>query len=225
MKKAITILAILIVLVSAVFADPLPSNDASEQHRITLKTVVRSVLPQFRLVALENVQDAESVQTNETPNKFVNNGDYGVTTPIVYQVADISTHDIDVTFTAKLLNEAKTGGTYTLGFEAGDFTDVWKVSNGTVTKNNTVSASTHTLTAATDTKATTGVTLGEVANNSEEITIKFNGQECVAGDIAFYHVVYTSDNTVIDNDGTGYFANVTLTITFDGVQNPQQQNP
>ena len=225
MKKAITILAILIVLVSAVFADALPSNNDSEQHRITLKTVVSSVLPQFRLVALEDVQGAQPAQTNTVPAKFVDGADYGVTTPIVYQVADISTDNIDVTFTAKLLNAAKTGGSYTLSFEAGDFEDVWKVSDGTVTKDNTVSASTHTLTAATDTKATTGVSIGNVANNSEEITIKFNGQKCVAGDIAFYHVIYTADNTIIDNDGTGYFADITMTITYDGVQNPQQQNP
>ena len=224
MKKAITILAILIVLVSAVFADALPSNNASETHRITLKTVVSSELPKFRLVALEDVQDATSTQTNSGSAKFTSGADYGVTTPIVYQVADISKSNIDVTFTAKLLNKAKTGGSYTLSFEAGAFTGVWKVSNGTVTKNNTVSATTHTLTKASgEGAAATGIVIGDV--NNEAITVKFNGQECDLGDIAFYHVVYTSDNSIINNDDTGYTANVTMTITFDGVQNPQQQNP
>jgi hypothetical protein len=225
MKKAITILAILAIVVAAVFADTLPENNASETHQIRLKTVVGSVLPQFRLVAQENVENATTAQTNtgETPVKFTDRAEYGVSTPIVYQVSDISTGDIDVTFTAELLNKAKTGGTYTLAFNAGAFTDVWKVENGVVTKNNSVAATTKELAKAVEGAATTGIVIGDPSD--ETITIKFNGQECVEGNIANYHVVYEQDNKVIDNNGTGYFADVTLTITFDGVRNPQPQNP
>jgi hypothetical protein len=219
MKKAITILAILAIVAGAVFADNLPENDASEVHQIRLKSVVGSVLPQFSLVAQE-AENGETAQTNEGAVKFKDEASYGVNPAIVYEVKDISKDDIDVTFTAKLLNKAKTGGTYSLAFQAGSFTDVWKVADGVVTKDNTVPVKTKELTAASgNTAAKTGVVIGNPEN--DEITVKFNGQECVEGDLANYHVVYKSDNTVVDNNGVGYFADVKLTITFDGVQNPQ----
>ncbi len=216
MKKAITILAVLSVLVSAVFATTLPADDSSETHKITLKTTITNVLPKFRLTG---VAASNSATTNDASADFTDDAEYGTAAaPITLNVQDISEENIDVTFTASLLNAAKTGGKYTLSFTAGNFTNVWKVNpdTGVVTQDNTIAPSTTTVPAlakATTGAAKTGLTIGDPSNGS--IAVVFNGKECEAGNIATYRVVYDKDDNVIDNNGTGYTADVTMTITYD----------
>ncbi len=220
MKKAITILAVLIVLVSAVFATTLPDDGSSETHKITLKTTIANVLPKFRLTGVAAVgESSNTAETNSNSADFTKDAEYGtVAAPITLNVQDISVENIDVTFTASLLNAAKTGGKYTLSFTAGNFTNVWKVNpdTGVVTQDNTIAPSTTTVPAlakATTGAAKTGLTIGDPSNGS--IAVVFNGKECEAGNIATYRVVYDKDDNVIDNNGTGYTADVTMTITYD----------
>lgn len=227
MKKVFAILVVLALVAGFAFAD-LPAANTSETHKITLKTVVVNTLPQFRLTAAiasaSQYNNADSVVTNDTPNDFGSVTAAEATKQI--QVADISTTDISATFTASLENKAKTGGTYTLTFGATAFTNVWKsVEDPTthvvsVSQTETVPVHAISLANLTSDLATTGITIGTVDNTTDadhpSVVISFNGQECTEGDIVRLTVEYESDPTVIDNNGVGYFADVTMVVTYNG---------
>ena len=217
MKKLIAILAIAIVLVGAVFADDLPAKNSSESHTITLKTVVSSVLPQFKLTASSN-NNTESTNPDLSTSaaaKIANDASYTGTG--IVEVADISVEDIVATFTASLENLAKTGGTYRLSFEAGTFQNVWKVVGTEVKKDQTIAPSTTTAPSlAKPTSGAAGVGLVIADPSGSSIDITFNGQECTTGALAVYTVQYDKDDTVVDNDGEGYTVDIKMTITFQG---------
>ena len=217
MKKLIAILAIMVVIAGAVFADDLPTKNDSETHAITLRTIVSSVLPQFKLTASSNGNTASTNPDDSTTQaaQFVNSASYAGTGEVV--VADISLTDIIATFTASLENLAKTGGTYRLSFEAGTFQNVWKVVGTEVKKDQTIAPSTTSapsLAKPTSGAAGVGLTIADPSGSSIDIT--FNGQECTTGALAVYTVQYDQDTTVVDNDGVGYTADITMTITFQG---------
>jgi len=214
MKKAITILAVIAIVACAVFADNLPAQNASEEHNIRIKTTVSSVLPQF---SLEN-GTAKTNSTENEANRFANGAQYGDPNGDiqVVNVQDISAENITTTFTAKLINEAKTAGTYTLSFSAGNFENVWKMVDGQLVKNATIAPSTTvapSVTKATQGAAGNGITIANPVNTSIKVT--FNGKVCTAGDIATYSVQYDQDENVVDNDGAGYTADITMTVTFN----------
>ena len=214
MKKAITILAVLIVLVGAVFADTLPQQNHSESHAITLRTTVTSTLPIFRLTATSNNNTVTTnPDGNEDAAKFANGEAYVGTGELA--VVDISTTNIVATFTASLENTAKTAGTYRLSFEAGDFENVWRMTDGQLVKDHVVAPSTQTrptLAKAASEIAGTGIDIANPVGSYIDVT--FNGQECTTGKIAVYTVQYDRDPAIVDNNGAGYTADVTMTVTF-----------
>lgn len=232
MKKAITILAVLIVVVSAVFAT-LPNAADSETHTIQLKTVVQSVLPQFRLSATiatgfaTGTGAATQAQTNPdgtgssvsgTAVDFANNASYSQQ----IDVADISTTNIVANVTASLINAAKTGGKYTLSFDGGSFDNVWWYDStnevvhhgaaGDETALLSIRGAISDLTAGT---AGTGHT-PSVVEGQNKVEVVFNGQATETKALATFTVTYLQHPEAVDNNGVGYTADITMTVEFDG---------
>ena len=111
MKKAITILAVLIVLVSAVFA--------AETHTIKVKADVTEVVPVFGLTMTS--PDHDEYITNEAA-EYDAGTSYGHTqNSQAFDVEFNLNEDGSVTFQALLLNRAKQNETYTLEFGGGSF--------------------------------------------------------------------------------------------------------
>ena len=99
MKKAITILAVLIVLVGAVFAD--------ETHKIQIKSEVGVVLPIFQLsfvsggTGTATTNASKKTYENGVPSELTIDGDGAIT------VDDISQNELSVVFEARLLSNVK----------------------------------------------------------------------------------------------------------------------
>ena len=211
MKKAITILAVLIVLVGAVFAEI-----QTENHSIKLHTTVDPVVPVFHLNfkdvtataaagAALAADDAQS--TNGGNTAFANNGahTYTAESRAALEVGDISKGAITVNFDVTISNAAKIYRSYDLTFGATGFA---------VTKNNspvTTAAPTPTLAGFGD---HTGVSVSQKTQNVAA-TAAFNGTTCEADTVlATYKLVYAQDPAVDPtNAGATYTADVTLTIT------------
>ncbi|MBQ3696947.1 MAG: hypothetical protein II883_03425, partial [Spirochaetales bacterium] len=124
MKKAITILAVLIVLVGAVFA--------AETHSIKLKTVVDEVLPAFQLSNTALTAKNSAGETMAKQQQYTNankavvdveDGDYKAETEqrADVNVGDLSKYNVEVEFTVYVANKAKTLKDYRLAFTAGAF--------------------------------------------------------------------------------------------------------
>ena len=216
MKKILTVFAILVVLVSAVFADPEPATNAKETHTIKLKTNVGGVIPAFNLVFTEgtNVSEAQASETNggETPATFKTTTRDGNDV----EVLDISKYDITVVFTATLANEAKQVEDYKLSFSAGPF-NVKKDKNDAEVLPESVAVA-----VADSIDARKGVSAGEPADviadettgvKSQSVSLHFNGTTCVAGDLATFTVSYKKDPAVNPTaENSYYYANITMTV-------------
>ena len=215
MKKAITILAILIVLVSAVFA--------AETHSIKLQTVVDEVLPVFQMTNtdLEAYKDVDGVKTAvqnvpQTTNEAeadvnLNNGNHTYTADSrdAVNVGDLSKYDVEVEFTVYIANKAKTLNDYRLTFTAGAFA----VERGSNNAAGTLAAGAPVITGLGAQVGTNDETSVTTSNQSTYVLVDFNGNECVADTpIAVYTVQYEHDPS-INPKAAGYFADITLEIT------------
>ncbi len=113
MKKLITILAILMVLVGAIFA-------ASETHTIKITVTIEETIPAFQLKFTGTDRTANS---NTTPVQFANNGQRTDSTPATANI-DFESNDAaarTITVDAYLANTAKQNKIYTLTFTDGAF--------------------------------------------------------------------------------------------------------
>lgn len=200
MKKAITILAVLIVLVGAVFA---------ESHTIKIKADVDAIPPQFQLVF-----EAASRNTNPTPNNFgVDDYSIGNTTDDKIDAGFKLDVGGTATFKAVIANNAKIVQGYTLTFSDGQFKNVYRVNNQGAqvigTQNATIAVSAGT--------PTTGIQSIIKANDQDKfVTASFNGtkmtaitQQATNYVLATAQYTYAPDSTI--SPGT-YYADVTLTI-------------
>lgn len=207
MKKAITILAILAIVVGAVFADTV------ETHNIKLHTTVGSVVPVFHLV--ENSITAKASNGSDIADETVRstnsaNADFAQATRTLtpdnaVEVGDITKANIVVSFDVTVSNAAKIVKNYTLAFTATGF-DVNK--NG---QPYTTAVPTPAYTPNAQLTAASGVVMdGYVA--------KFNGTTCSESGtkLATYQLTYAKDTTVDPtsnaNDAT-YQSTVSMTIT------------
>ena len=214
MKKAITILAILIVLVGAVFA---------EDHTIRIKADVTSVIPVFGLKYNTSVTNSTSLITEgenagQYSNSYTAAGNYVVAAGAAIANTDALDAGIkldkggDVYFWAELLNPAKQKKGYTLVFTDGVFN---------VTKNSGTAA-TITPTITTDNLNTTtnnGFAVTAGANNAT-VRVVFDGKQVVNADsidLARAKYTYTGLPEIDMPAGTEnyWYADVTLTITAD----------
>ena len=191
MKKVLTILAVLIVLTSAVFA-------ASEVHTIRVKADVTEVVPAFQLWL-------GATKTNTAPVVFTNNETYN----LVDDATAIDTgFNLDeggfVTVFAKLANAAKTTKSYTLKFSDGVFNVKKNTSDDTLEPTIVTTA----LSAFTGISSITKVT---PAAEDSDISVAFNGTTVTdPADLA--KAVYTYAATPTIDPGV-YYANIVLTVS------------
>jgi len=202
MKKVLTILAILVVLTSAIFA---------ETHKIKVTAVVEGSAPVFAL------EYSETITTEEkTPVDGVLNGGT-VNTEVKINKAKVS---VDVL--AKLLNSVKLANTtvYSLGFKAEPLTSATKHTTATVNDAKyIIKASETDSSVAREFEANGGIRMGSnptlaYDNTTNEltgtITATMDTSNIAAADLATFHVEYPADpNAPVDT----YEAYITLTIT------------
>lgn len=159
MKKLITILAILTVLVGAIFAD-------AESHQIKITVTIAETVPAFQLKFNDANSNANSVAFNGTPKSY--------NTPVAATIdfeSDTAANRA-ITVDAYLGNTAKQSAQYTLTFSDGDF----KTSG-----NNPVTvASPSSITAIVGSGAGYGTGVSTTVED-EVATVTFNGAtRCVA---------------------------------------------
>lgn len=222
MKKVLTILVVLALVVGAVFADPNPN---SEVHKITLKSTIGEVLPVFQLTreaftgvktngdAINTAEETTNTAETQIDGITENGVRYSTTAYAEYEMAelevgDLSKNGIEVDFTVKVSNAAKSLKTFLLTFEAGDFT-VSRSSVENDTKNGKQPASAHAATENTALTKAHGVT---TSASGDVLTAVFNGTTLSANGtmLGTYHVEYEGDSTI---DPGEYTADIVLTIT------------
>lgn len=227
MKKLFSILMVLVVISATVFA----TDSAPETHAIRMKTVVEAELPKFQLkffeqaipttavgdedLSLLTVTDSTTnINTNVSALSWEAGESYDYASEI--RVADVSQHDIDVTFGAILANSSRRiqARKYTITFTAGDFT---------VTRNK-VENQTHSATTYEVTDKLSGVDYVRVSDldtslaTSDAVTVQFLGlhQDNIedGATLAKFHAVYPQDKS-IDPDPAGYEGTVTMTVVAE----------
>ena len=191
MKKVITILAILVVLTSAIFA---------ETHKIKIEATSTEVPPVFEM-------SIGSVKTNTASSAF---GTENNTTLVKTDVAKTFNFEdgADVLVTVKILNTAKTKTNFKLTFSDGVFE---------VYRNNVASSATGTnahVTPTIEVIEKLGTGYASTASTTEEgvLTLDFNGTRCTANsEVAGATYKYAKDPTIDPKEG-GYFADIKLDI-------------
>ena len=212
MKKAITILAVLIVLVGAVFA-------LDETHTIRVKADVTAVEP---AIQLKITADDETYATNNTAKEFYEKeGNPAQATQHNY-AAQADQNAIDVKFNldqngnivakAYLANNAKTNKVYTLAFSNGVFS----------VKRNGVSGdhepTTITTAAGNSVANEYTVALGQAQDpTNKPVTVTFLGKTVTTKDVVLAQATYayTADTTIDPNTDQNqwYYANIVLTVS------------
>lgn len=226
MKKAITILAVLIVLVGAVFA-------TEEDHKIQIKTKVNGFDPVFQLTVGELVTNNTRATARPTADGVSANGEdfsaktgdntYTVSTFHDLTGKDIAKEDVSATFTAVLAGNVKLANkkTYKIEFKAEQLeskvTHTWEGQTTAATYGIKASATDSTIAAATG--KPNGVTMGTIvdpafAENSTTLAGSINAtmdtRNIQPGNLATFSVTYKADaNAPVDE----YFAYIWMVVT------------
>ena len=235
MKKAITILAVLIVLVGAVFADPAVNP---EVHSVKIKSTVVQVPPKFQMEYSITTSYPNFTDLTGTTNNEATKNDWGVQSYVdttAKEVSDISKYNITGTFTAKVITDVKLKATdtqtYKLTWKAEPLTQTTDIPTGNAPYVVKASLSS-TLAAATGTGAATvkaafsGSSVGynvitpavdetpaELGNNLVgEGTVQFGVQNNTKGNLAVFTVEYPADSNAPAAD---YYATISLSIESD----------
>ena len=228
MKKAITILAILIVLVGAVFATVNP-----EIHSVKIKSTVEQVLPQFQMAYSITTSEANFTDLTGTTNNETTKNNWGVQSYVdatAKNVSDISKYNITGTFTAKVITDVKLKATdaqtYTLTWKAEPLTQTTDLKTGVdahvvkastsstlavadtgaaSVKDNSVSALSYNVTSEPGAEETT---YGNDLSGTN--TVQFGTQNNTAGNLSVFTAIYSADSTAPAAD---YEATISLSIT------------
>ncbi len=211
MKKAITILAVLIVLVGAVFAtDPVDP----ETHTIKIKADVTAIEPIFALKVGATVTNTSDVfgTSNHTVGNTPSNPAGEFTDAVQAQTAQ-GNLKLDqggtVEFYAVLQNKAKQIENYILTFGGGTF-DVMK--NGhAATLGAQIALDSETF-ASVD-----GCAVTQNAQNTKAVDVAFDGKKVTAANpqlvLAKATYTYTGDDGIdMLEEGHFYYADVTLQV-------------
>lgn len=199
MKKAILFALIMVVSVACLF-----SSISVERHSLRLKTIIDANTPTFQFEFTSGMATGIAVATDV--DSGVN--EYG-TEDTAISVADISRNNLDLLFTVKLVNKAKCNESYSLSFLAGSFAVTRNGVPGILApdKNPVVEAS-------SDIDSRLGVTATDVVEDG--LKLRFNGTNCTEGSLATYHVCYTADGSIDENEENEYYyADISLIITSD----------
>lgn len=214
MKKVLTVLAILVVLTSAIFA--------AETHKIKINAETTEVVPAFQLKvvkvggdvftnsgAASFSNDATVEQTSETTPRYVNDT---VAATINFESAS------SVVVYAYLVNNAKTKLDYKIDFSDGIFRTVTRngvVADGTTGKEY-VEPSSVAVSANSEIPATQGVT-AKGSGNYATVELEFTGKTCTASAAAGLLLATATFNydAHTDIDPDTYSAYVTMTVAVN----------
>lgn len=193
MRKVLAVLLLTFIVLPLAFADSL-----AEVHRITIKASVAQVKPVFQFEFTAGMEDPDTVTAVTAGEQGVNQE---ATKPPVVFVPDIKVNDLNLTFTAKLANDAKCYGSYTLTFMAGNFDVVRDGVSGVL------SPSSSELKLADDFVARVGVEANELQSN--RLQLSFNGGRCTSGNLAVFEVNYEADSEL---DPATYYTDISLEV-------------
>lgn len=199
MKKAILFALILVVSVASAF-----SSISMERHSLQMHTMVGMKTPAFQF------EFTSGMATGIAVAKDVDSGvdEYG-TEDTAINVADISQKNLDLLFTVKLANKAKCNEIYSLRFQAGSFAVTRNGEPGILAPD-----ADPVVAASSDIDLRLGVTATDVVEDG--LKLRFNGANCTEGNLATYHVCYTADGTIDENEENEfYYADISLIITSD----------
>lgn len=202
MKKVITILAIMIVVIGAVFADPAPTG--SEDHKIRIMADVTDVLPVFQL----KIKDTTIITNNGEVKAAVYSDHFDSTAKdnsSAYDVQFNLNENGSVTFQAIIQNKAKsTSAKYTVLFSGGEF----EVKKNGVVVSTKHSPSINVSPTTTDIAGIKSVTSG-TADNS--VVVEFKGTMTTENNVIATAVyTYTGDAAI---DPGVYYADVVMTVS------------
>ena len=192
MKKLTFIIILTLLAVATIFAVD------SEIHTITIASIVEEVLPTFQFELTSGMleeQDATVLELNQGSEDSENRR-------VIY-VPDINKNDLDLTFTAKLSNEARCQGSFTLKLTAGDFV-VTKLSGVENLSPSGVEAA-----VANDVASRHGVD-AQITGDGNEVSISFSGASCTPGDLATFTVRYPSDPDILPDI---YYTDISLEVS------------
>lgn len=186
------------VLVIFALLTVVAAHASDNGQTIRLMTVVGEVQPTFRFELtsgmLEN-QDEVVLDLNQVT---------GVDTErmqVVF-VPDINRNDLDLTFTAKLSNEARCFGSFTLKLTAGDFIVTKTDGIGNISPSSIEAA------VAADVASRHGV--DAQLSDGNEISISFTGVGCTPGDLATFNVRYPQASDILPDI---YYADISLEVS------------
>ena len=192
MKKLTFIIILTLLAVAAICAADY------ETHRITIASIVEEVLPTFQFELTSGMleeQDATVIELNQGSEVSENRR-------VIY-VPDINKNDLDLTFTAKLSNEARCQSSFTLKLTAGDFI-VTKLSGVENLSPSGVEAA-----VANDVASRHGVD-AQLSGDGNEVSISFSGASCIPGDLATFTVRYPSDPDILPDI---YYTDISLEVS------------
>jgi len=192
--KKLTFIIILTLLAIAVIC----AAD-KEVHTIRIASIVEEVLPTFQFELTSGMledQDATVLELNQGSEDSEN------TRRVIY-VPDINKNDLDLTFTAKLSNEARCQSSFTLKLTAGDFV-VTKLSGVENLSPSGVEAA-----VANDVASRHGVD-AQLTGDGNEVSISFSGASCIPGDLATFTVRYPSDPDILPDI---YYTDISLEVS------------
>lgn len=192
MKKLTFIIIMTSLAIAAIFAADY------ETHTIRIASIVEEVLPTFQFELSSGMledQDATVLELNQGSENSENRR-------VIY-VPDINKNDLDLTFTAKLSNEARCQGSYTLKLTAGDFI-VSKLSGVENLSPSGIAAA-----IANDVASRHGVD-AQLSGDGNEINISFSGASCIPGDLATFTVRYPSDPDILPDI---YYTDISLEVS------------
>lgn len=213
MKKVLTVLTILVVVLGCVFAeDPAPTpapTPASETHNITIATTVDAVTPSFQLKYTNVAADANTLLKNGQQGQFANGSEYEAG-PVDTGV-DLSKDNITADFYAVVAIGARSTSGYTLQFTAGPFAAKANKDDHPVA---CASSSLVTQLPADNSLANIIVLDGDVSsvgNNVKSQDILFKGSPVTSKiDIVKFTATWNADSAI---DMGTYYADVSLKIT------------
>ena len=193
MRKVLAVLLLTFIVLPLAFADYVVGVGS-----ITVVTKAVKVAPVFQFEFTSGMEDEKQVAVVTAGEQGV---DQEATKPPVVFIPDIKVNDLSLTFTAKLANEAKCYGSYTLTFMAGNFDVVRDGVSGVL------SPSSSELKLADDFVARVGVEANELQSNS--LQLSFNGGRCTSGSLAVFEVNYEADSEL---DPATYYADISLEV-------------
>jgi hypothetical protein len=121
---------------------------------------------------------------------------------VVY-VPDINRNDLNLTFTARLSNEARFQGSFSMKLTAGDFV-VTKLSGVENLSPSGIEAA-----VAGDVASRHGVD-AQLSGDGNEVSIRFSGSSCTPGDLATFTVRYPSDPDILPDI---YYTDISLEVS------------